>query len=124
MYWEMDFNGSAISEIVTEPLVLEIRFSEAHLLKKEGVNELRFFAPALMKIGHPKFKRLPSKGRLTDGELYGVPGKPLNGRLPIDLLLKRPCELTLSVEDEEFTIHGKSFHLVVDLKAAKESGLS
>lgn len=112
MKLEIEFHGSEIAEIKAGKNELEIVFSHA-VISQAGDKSVS--VPAVLKVGSPKFSKLPKKGRLTDGELYGVPGKPLNGRIPVDLKCDCECELELSVEDKDYTIHGKSFHLQADL---------
>lgn len=112
MKLEIDFHGSEISEIKADKNELEIIFSHAVIVQagSEPVS-----VPATIKVGQPKYSKLPKKGRLTDGELYGVPGKALNGKIAVDLKCERDCELSLSFEDKDYTIHGKSFHVIADL---------
>ena len=99
------------------PNEIEIRFSHVAIIttpessatpKTNGVS-------ASIKIGQPQYKRLPKKGVLSDGELYGIPGKALNGRVPVDFTSNRECELELSIENTEYTIAGKSFVISVDM---------
>lgn len=112
MKLEIDFHGSEIADVKTGKNELEIIFSHVVIVRpgSEPVS-----VPATIKVGQPKYRQLPKKGRLTDGELYGVPGKALNGRIPVDLKCDRECELSLSFEDKDYTIHGKSFHVIADL---------
>lgn len=112
MKLEFAFHGAEIAEIKTGKTLLEIIFGAA-VIMRSGVP--LGTAPATLRIGTPKYSKLPKTGRLTDGELYGIPGKALNGCIPVDLRCDRECELSLSFEDKDFTIHGKSFHLTVDL---------
>ncbi len=112
MKLEIDFHGSEIADIRTGKNELEIVFSHA-VIVQPGHEPM--VVPATLKVAQPKFSKLPKKGRLTDGELYGVPGKALNGRIPVDLKCDRECELSLSFEDKDYTIHGKSFHVIADL---------
>jgi hypothetical protein len=112
MKLEIDFHGSEIADIRTGNNELEIVFSRV-VLVQAGSDPVS--VPAIIKVGLPKYSKLPKKGRLTDGELYGVPGKALNGRIPVDLKCDRDCELSLSFEDKDYTIHGKSFQVIADL---------
>ncbi|HET9238159.1 MAG TPA: hypothetical protein VFO10_12945 [Oligoflexus sp.] len=112
MKLEIDFHGSEIADVKTGKNELEIIFSHA-VIVQAGAAPVS--VPATIKVGQPKYSKLPKKGRLTDGELYGVPGKALNGRIPVDLKCERECELSLSFEDKDYTIHGKSFHVIADL---------
>src|SRR4051812_26819461 len=114
MKLEIDFQGSEIIEVKGDKTELEIVFSPAVIVGAPGVEKITN-VPATIKIGSPKYSKLPKKGRLSDGELYGVPGKPLNGRIPVDLKCNRECELSLSFEDKDFTITGKSFQVIADL---------
>jgi len=118
MKLEMEFQGSEISEIKIGKDEIIIRFSHVVIVttpasscdaKTDGVS-------ATIRIGKPKYKKLPKEGKLSDGELYGVPGKPLNGRIPVDYSSTRDCELELSVESNDYTITGKSFEVSVDMK--------
>lgn len=117
MKLEMEFHGSEISEIKVGKYELEIRFSHVVIIttpassckpKSQGVS-------AMIRIGSPKYKKLPKEGKLSDGELYGIPGKALNGRVPVDFSSARDCELELSIEHNEYTISGKSFTISVDM---------
>ncbi len=117
MKLEMEFHGSEISEIKIGTNELEILFSHVVIIttpassgetKTQGVS-------AMIRIGSPKYKKLPKGGKLSDGELYGIPGKPLNGRLPVDFSSARDCELELSIENDDFSISGKSFMIQVDM---------
>jgi len=112
MKLEIDFHGSEIAEIKTGKNELEIIFSQVMVVQ---AGSPAVSVPATLKVGQPKYSKLPKNGRLTDGELYGVPGKALNGRIPVDLKCDRECELSLSFEDKDYTIHGKSFHMLADL---------
>ncbi len=119
MKMEMDFQGSEISEVIVSPDEIEIRFSHAVLVNlspssREGT---KIGIKASIRIGKPKYKKLPKKGRLTDGEVYGIPGKPLNGRIALDSQYQRDCELSLSYEDSDYTIQGKSLKIFVDLSS-------
>jgi hypothetical protein len=112
MKLEIDFHGSEIADIKTGTNELEIIFSQVVIVQPGHPN---VSVPAVLKVGQPRYSRLPKKGRLTDGELYGVPGKPLNGRIPVDLNCARDLELSLSFEDKDYTIHGRSFQIIADL---------
>ncbi|WP_141732080.1 hypothetical protein [Oligoflexus tunisiensis] len=112
MKLEIDFHGSEIADVKTGSNELEIVFSQVVIVQAGGPN---VSVPAVLRVGQPKYSKLPKKGRLTDGELYGLPGKPLNGRIPVDLKCERDGELSLSFEDKDYTIHGKSFHVIADL---------
>ncbi|MDQ3232318.1 MAG: hypothetical protein M3Q07_10895, partial [Pseudobdellovibrionaceae bacterium] len=100
MKLEIDFHGSEIAEIKTGTNELEIIFSHVVIVQ---AGSPAVSVPATLKVGQPKYSKLPKKGRLTDGELYGVPGKALNGRIPVDLNCERDCELSLSFEDKDYT---------------------
>ena len=115
MKLEIDFQGSEISEVKADKNELQIIFSHAVIVNSPDNRKNPEGIPAKVMIGSPKFAKLPKKGRLSDGELYGVPGKALNGRIPIDLNCNRDCELTLSFEDKDYTITGKSFQVIADL---------
>jgi hypothetical protein len=112
MKLEIDFHGSEIADVKTGTNELEIVFSQVVIVQAGRPNAS---VPAVLKVGQPKYSKLPKKGKLTDGELYGVPGKPLNGRIPVDLKCARDCELSLSFEDKDYTIHGKDFQVIADL---------
>jgi hypothetical protein len=112
MKLEIDFHGSEIAEIKTGKNELEIIFSQVVIVQAGSPS---VSVPATLMVGQPKYSKLPKNGRLTDGELYGLPGKALNGRIPVDLKCERDCELSLSFEDKDYTIHGKSFHVIADL---------
>ncbi len=118
MKLEMEFQGSEISEIKIGKNEIEIHFSHVVIIsspassgacKTQGVSATIF-------IGSPRYKKLPKEGKLSDGELYGIPGKPLNGRIAVDFQSCRECELELSVEHDDFSISGKSFKVNVDMK--------
>ena len=117
MKLEMEFHGSEISEIKVGKNEIEICFSHVVIIttpasgckpKTEGVS-------AMIRIGSPKYKKLPKEGKLDDGELYGIPGKALNGRIPVDFSSARDCELELSLDHIDYTITGKSFMIHVDM---------
>ncbi len=114
MKLEIDFQGSEILDVKADKTELEIVFSQAVIVRSGSSLDNVVRVPATLKIGMPKFAKLPKKGRLSDGELYGVPGKALNGRIPVDLKCNRDCELSLSFEDKDYTITGKSFQVIVD----------
>lgn len=117
MKLEMEFLGSEIAEVKTKGSEIEIFFSHVVIIttpessakpKKSGVT-------ASIKIGNFKCKKLPKSGVLSDGELYGIPNKALNGRIPVDFQSQRDCELELTVENIDYTITGKSFLIHVDM---------
>jgi hypothetical protein len=114
MKLEIDFQGSEILDVKADKTELQIVFSQAVIVSSGSSLDTGVKVPATLKIGMPKFAKLPKKGRLSDGELYGVPGKALNGRIPVDLKCNRDCELSLSFEDKDYTITGKSFQVIVD----------
>lgn len=62
---------------------------------------------ARMSLIGIKAKALPKPGKLTDGEVFGIPGKPLNGTIPLPFVGKGDYEVELSVEDKSTTIFCK-----------------
>ncbi|MBC7661212.1 MAG: hypothetical protein H7249_16060 [Chitinophagaceae bacterium] len=119
MKLEMEFHDSIISDVkvLAELDAIEIRFSHVVIVTTPESSAVpqNSRVSATIRITKPKYKRLPKKGLLSDGELYGIPGKPLNGRIPVDFQCDRECELELSVESTDYSITGKSFLVVVDL---------
>ncbi|RYZ60156.1 MAG: hypothetical protein EOP07_01805 [Proteobacteria bacterium] len=117
MKLEMEFQGSEISEIKSLKTELEIRFRHVMIIttpessakpKKTGVS-------AIIRIGTAKYKKLPKEGIIEDGELYGIPNKALNGRIPVDFTIARDCELELTIDHIDYVITGKSFMISVDM---------
>jgi hypothetical protein len=123
MKLELEFQSSILSDIKINGKNLEFHFSPAIVIAcipaQDLHQEKKIQVDVVVCIGQPKYKSLPKVGKLTDGELYGILGKSLNGRVPIDLNIQRPCELVLSNEDKEYTISGQSFHIIADLKILK-----
>lgn len=116
---EIEFAGSEIEEIIVSPKLLEIRFAYFVVLQKGEIvqdgkqdSEHRQ-VPGSLKVIEPKYKSLPGKGLLSDGELYGIAGKALNGRLPINFRADRGIELVLEDAKGEHSIQGKGFELVM-----------
>jgi hypothetical protein len=117
MKLEMEFQGSKISDVKSSSGELEIKFSHVVIVctpassakpKSSGVT-------GTIKIQGYKCKKLPKEGTLSDGELYGIPNRALNGRIPIDFFAKRDCELEITIDQMEYTITGKGFQIQVDM---------
>lgn len=117
MKLELEFQGSVISEVKIIGSDLEILFSHVVIItdspqdSKPKTSKLS----ASIKIEKFKSKKLPKSGVVSDGELYGIPNKALNGRLPIDFHYQRDCELEITLEHIDFVISGKAFHLSVEM---------
>lgn len=122
MKLEIDFYDSEIASIHQSPSDLELILDPAVLVVSSSPSAS---APHIVNtrliIAQPKFKSLPKKGRLTDGELYGIPGKALNGRIPVSFQFAGECELVLSGEKTDYTIHGKGIRIITDLTKLPES---
>lgn len=115
MKLEIEFHDSEISEIKVGPKEIEIYFSRAVIIGiPQGENAQTLVVPAIIKVGNPKYKSLP-KGKLSDGEIYGIPGKALNGHIPVNFNFDRACELVFTDQNDEHTIHGKSLRVHADL---------
>ncbi len=119
MKLELEFAGSVIREVKVNGTDLEISFdhmvisspdSSAAKLKTGSVT-------GRIRIGQYKGKKLPKKGTLSDGEIYGIPGKALNGKIPADFHFKKEVEVELSVENTDYTITGKSLSVEVDMSS-------
>lgn len=119
MKLEIEFHGSEIAEVKTSGSEIEIFFSHVVIVStpENAAKPRSSGVTASIKIGNFKCKKLPKKGLLSDGELYGIPNKPLNGRIPVDFTINRDCELELTVENIDYTIVGKSFLLSVNMNA-------
>lgn len=118
MNLEIDFHNSEISGVKIGLGQIEIYFSHAVVVSHstQDLSETKPFAvKAHIIIGKPKYKKLPGNVKLSDGELYGIPGKALNGRVPVNLLFDRDCELVLSDQSNDYTIYGKNIRIVADL---------
>lgn len=115
MKLEIEFHDSEISEIKVGPKEIEICFSRAIIIGiPQGEDSRQLAVPATIKVGNPKYKSLP-KGKLSDGEIYGIPGKALNGHIPINFTFDRACELVFTDQNDEHTIHGKTLRVSCDL---------
>jgi len=117
---EIDFHNSEVSEVKIGDKQIEIHFSHAVVVSSsaQGFDEEKSIGiKAQITIGSPKYKKLPGSVKLTDGELYGVPGKSLNGRISVDFKYDRDCELVLSDQSNDYTIHGKYIQVFVDLSS-------
>ena len=127
MKTSLAFQDSQITDIKVVDKGLEIVFSSIRVISPEGTANLTNGdgAPiATLILGHTKYAKLPKKGVLTDGELFGIPGKPLNGQIPIPLQRVGDFELNLCYEDKEFSIRCKSIQLNVDLTVMPRANLS
>ncbi len=117
MQLELEFHGSEIAEIkIGAKDELEIYLSRAVVVLNGEAKSDPIIISALIRIGGAKLpKAMPKKGLLADGELYGIPGKALNGKIPVDFSCQRACELSLSFEGGDYSINGKTFVLIPDL---------
>lgn len=117
MKLEMEFQGSEIEEVKILGSDLEILFSHVVIVTDQAPSTKAkpMAVTATIRIHKYKCKKLPKKGVLSDGELYGIPNKALNGRIPIDFQSQRDCELEITIEHVDFTISGKSFLISVDM---------
>lgn len=115
MRLEMEFQGSKVSDIIENSGELEIFLDGVQLIQDNSSDSIpRFIVKVCIRMVKAKYLKLPKQGILTDGELYGIPGKALNGRIPLDYQSNRDVELCLSYEDQEFTIRGKGIHIAVE----------
>ena len=105
MALEIHFADSEITDIHKKDQTLEIVIRQ--VVDADGKETTRDLGTVVITIDKPSYKSLPKKGRLSDGELYGIPGKALNGRVPVEFSYKGDCELTLADEKNEFEIKGK-----------------
>ncbi|MES2743800.1 MAG: hypothetical protein V4655_00175 [Bdellovibrionota bacterium] len=117
MKLEMEFHGSKISEVKSSAGELEIVFSHVVIIctPESSAKPKTTGVTAAIKIGGYKCKKLPKEGVLSDGELYGIPNKALNGRIAVDFAVKRDCELEITIDHIDYTITGKSFQIHVDM---------
>ncbi len=120
MKLEVEFAGSIIREVKINGSDLEIIFehvvlagSDASIAKLKGVT-------GRLRVGNYKGKKLPKKGTLSDGEIYGIPGKALNGRIPADFHFKKEVEIEFTVESTDYTITGKSLSVELDMSSLPE----
>jgi hypothetical protein len=112
------FQDSQITEIRVQDKNLEIVFGSIRVISPEGQANIKNpdDSPiATLLLGQAKYAKLPKKGTLTDGELFGIPGKALNGQIPLPLEKIGDFEVNLCFEDKEFSIRCKSVQLKVDL---------
>ncbi len=117
MPWQFSFQNAQLMEVRNQEKELELGFSAINIIaqgQSQIISDQKIIAR--LQLGQCKFKSLPKKGLLTDGELYGVPGKALNGMLPIPLDRQGDFELTLSFEDKDYTIFCKKVQLIIDPK--------
>ena len=118
MSQEIEFAQSEIAEIISNSKELIIHFRLVTIVASGSIapseTARSYQVPASVTIDQPRYKTLPKKGVLADGELYGVPGKPLNGRLPIDYRCARSIELVLVDQSVEHSIHGKGIVVKVE----------
>ncbi len=112
------FQDSEITEIKVQDKTLEIVFGAIRVITPDGQATIRNpdkTPIATLIAGQAKYAKLPKKGVLTDGELFGIPGKPLNGQISLPLQRVGDFEINLCYEDKEFSIRCKSIQLQVDL---------
>lgn len=117
MTFEIEFAGSEIEEIVVSKAEMEIRFASFVVVTAKSDSGLKGTkrVSGSLKITGPKFKTLPVKGVLSDGELYGVAGKALNGRLAANFRSEKGVELMLADAKGEHSIHGKGIEVLITL---------
>ena len=96
------FESSEILEVKEGADALEIK-----LAAQNGSGET---FEASLNLRSTKAKKLPKPGKLTDGEVFGIPGKPLDGRMPFPFVGRGDYEVELSVEDKSVTIFCKEIH--------------
>lgn len=111
MKWQMELQDSELSLVREIAGTLSLQFLQAKIITEQSEPKRLSVTITIFK---PKYSKLPKVGRLTDGELYGVMGKPLNGRIPINFSFNKACELVLSVEDKDYSIEGAGISLTID----------
>lgn len=115
---QISFQNAFLYEIQTDQREISLHFTAFSLAKGEELIVVEGHKPVLiLKAKAAKWKTLPKKGALTDGELYGVPGKPLNGLIPYPLTRKGEFELIVSMEDKDYTIFCQELELWLDTKS-------
>ncbi|MCX6127803.1 MAG: hypothetical protein NTX25_01915 [Proteobacteria bacterium] len=112
---EFDFHGAELSEITAQPDQVILFFSQILIVEvhpSKGVLPGQDqWASATLSLKKPKYKSLPKKGKIIEAELYGIPGKALNGRLTIDFKFKGDCELVLELLKSEYSIHAQALDI-------------
>lgn len=98
------FEDSEIIDVIDQDESIEIKF-KANIGNEKSVE-------AFLSLVTPKAKKLPKPGKLTDGEIYGIAGKPLDGKVPFPFVGKGDFEVELSVEDKSVTIFCKEIRFV------------
>lgn len=117
---EFCFEGSEIAQVSQEEDRIVISFASIRLRDRHGSEFSQHRVEpwaGRMELSGARCKRLPKPGILTDGELYGMAGKALNGRLPLVLSCQGELELELAVEDRSVTILCQQmiFHVAAEL---------
>jgi hypothetical protein len=114
---DLEFAQSEIAEITKSARELLIRFTYIMVVPSGSQTGEARKVPASITITQPRFKSLPKKGLLSDGELYGIPGKPLNGRVPVNFRFDKGIELVLVDQSVEHSIHGQAIVIQIDSTA-------